>query len=270
MPLVTFSPNTKIKSNDMNTNLAGLSDGSLDTTGNSLAYLRRKEMINHLIGSGLTIATSASLATTIAAGEAIVNGKYLSQLLTNKTFTASKDTYVDLKDDGTYAYVEVANGATSGMTLTLNSDGSDAFRIAKVVTSASAVTSVQQIGIDPLGYQILNSNPVGIARWFRPTFQNSWTDYDTTVYGPVWYGKAKTGHVHIIGLIKNGVTTLDTVIFNLPAGYRPFLRQIYIQSSAAAGGTGRVDVQTNGDILVQTNVSATFTGLSGITFMATS
>src|SRR5260221_6061972 len=49
--------------------------------------------------SGLTIGTSGSLSSTIAAGVAYVNGKKVSPASTPHTFTASKDTYIDLKDD---------------------------------------------------------------------------------------------------------------------------------------------------------------------------
>jgi hypothetical protein len=90
---------------------------------------------------------------------AYVNGKKVSPASTPHTYTASKDTYVDLKDDGTYAYVEVANGATSGMTLTTNSDGSNALRIAAVVTSGSAVTAVTQSLFDNLGNRVYNTSP---------------------------------------------------------------------------------------------------------------
>lgn len=157
MALVTFSPFTKIVSATMNSNLNGLADGTNDTTANSLQTLRKLTLFNH-VNSGCTIPTSANLSSTIASGIAHINGKYVVANTTVKTFTASKDTYVDLKDDGTYAYVEVANGATTGMTLTLNSDGSDALRIAKVVTSGTAVTSVTKTNLDPLGNQIYNTH----------------------------------------------------------------------------------------------------------------
>lgn len=162
MTLHTFIPSTVISSSDHNADHQGLADGSNDTDSNSLQKTRL-EMLPNAVYSGLTIPTSASLTSTIAAGIAYVNGKRLAPSAVAKVFTASKDTYVDLKDDGTFAYVEVANGATTGMTLTANS-----IRIAKVVTSGVAVTSVAQFpkmsgvsvvgdwwgGFDPLGAKI--------------------------------------------------------------------------------------------------------------------
>jgi hypothetical protein len=87
-----------------------------------------------------------------------VNGIRLSINATSKTYTASKDTYVDLKNDGTYTYIEVALGAASPA-LTANS-----IRIAKVVTSGAAVTSVWQADTlphswDSLGNFIYNTDP---------------------------------------------------------------------------------------------------------------
>lgn len=265
MPLVTFSPNTKILSAAVNANNSGLADGSLDTTANSLATTRLLTMAN-FVSSGCTLPTSANLSSTIAAGIVFVNGKYVPVSTTVKTFTASKDTYIDVKDDGTIVYVEVANGATTGMTLTLNSDGSNALRIAKAVTSGTAVTSVAQGGIDWLGWQIFNKNPFGVNQWFRPTFQNSWVDYDTTTFGPVWYGKDKTGIVHVMGIIKNGTTTAATILFNLPAGYRPAIQALI--NGLTNDVIHRCDVKTNGDVILGIAGNAAYVSLNNIQFVA--
>jgi hypothetical protein len=151
-----FTPNTKIKSSLVNENFSGLANGSEDTAANSLELMRRLTFFSH-VQSGYKIPTSANLTATIATGVAIVNGKYVSRTAVSKAFTASKDTYVDLLDDGTLVYIAVANNATTGMTLSVNSDGSNALRLAKVVTSGTAITSVQQSFLDPLGNSIYNT-----------------------------------------------------------------------------------------------------------------
>lgn len=167
MSLHTYIPNSVLSSSDHNADHQGLADGTNDTDSNSLQKTRDEAMFD-FVSSGLTIPTSANLISSVAAGIAYINGKRIAFSAVAKTFTASKDTYVDLKDDGTLVYVEVANGATSGMALTAN-----AIRIAKVVTSGVAITKVIQgagifpgagdqqefAGLDPLGNPIYNTDP---------------------------------------------------------------------------------------------------------------
>jgi hypothetical protein len=122
--------------------------------------LMRRLAFTSFVSSGFTVPTSANLTSTMAGGVAIINGKYVTRTALAKTFTASKDTYVDITDDGGVTYIALTNGATTGMAITLNSDGSKALRIAKVVTSGTAITSVQQYGFDPLNNRIFNTGPI--------------------------------------------------------------------------------------------------------------
>lgn len=103
------------------------------------------DLVNDLLnpGVGTSFAATLSGSFTIAAGTnyfAIVLGQRvfhqsLSPTLT-RTYTASKDTYADLKFDGTFTYVEVSNGA-GAPALTAQS-----LRIAKVVTNGTQVTAM--------------------------------------------------------------------------------------------------------------------------------
>ena len=74
--------------------------------------------------------------------------RYTATSVANNTYTASKDTYVDIGTDGTVDYNEVANGAASPAL------SASHIRVAKVVTNGSAITSVVQAGADSL------SNPI--------------------------------------------------------------------------------------------------------------
>lgn len=136
-----------------------------DSLGNQEQIERRhaESLLQPFVVSGLVPGNSVNLSSAISAGVAYVNGKRIITSSTNKTYTASKDTYVDLKDDGTFAYVEVANGATSGMTMTLNSDGTRALRVGKVITSGSAITGVDLNGFDPLGTPVHPTTPRNVA-----------------------------------------------------------------------------------------------------------
>jgi hypothetical protein len=104
--------------------------------GSSNTALTFADGFGDFIVSGLLSPTSGTLSSTRTAGVAYVTGLRVSVSATAKTYTASKDTYVDLKNDGTFTYIEVANGAAAPA-VTANS-----LRIEMVTTSATAVTTV--------------------------------------------------------------------------------------------------------------------------------
>lgn len=90
---------------------------------------------------------SATLTATIEGGWARVKSTTLGQKYaelavqsTTKAFTLSKDTYVVLKTDGTFVYVEVANGAAKPTQAAIDAAaGADSLYIAKVVTDGTRV-----------------------------------------------------------------------------------------------------------------------------------
>jgi len=77
-----------------------------------------------------------------------------------------------------------------------------------------------------------NWHTVGAAG--EPAFQNSWSSVGGA-YGPVAFRKDPFGHVSLKGVAQSG--TNNTVIFTLPAGYRPAVATTVpvIGDSAAAG-----------------------------------
>lgn len=111
----------------------------------------RSEIISDFVSSGGVVAQSAGLVGTFSNIVYYIAGvRYTATSVANKTYTASKDTYVDINSSGTPIYPEVANGAASPA-LT-----SGYIRVAKVVTNGSAITSVTQNGQDSLGNNIYN------------------------------------------------------------------------------------------------------------------
>jgi len=150
--MYTFSANTIIDSAKVNSNFQGLADGSYVETAVNMDQMRKDTMWAHIV-SGLAPATSGTLTTAISAGVYIDhNGKRWEMPNTNYVCTASRDTYIDVYE-GVYYYTSVANGASSGMTL-----ATDYFRVAKVVTDGTSVTSVVQYDADPLYNHIGNHN----------------------------------------------------------------------------------------------------------------
>ncbi|MBL7723604.1 MAG: hypothetical protein JNK27_05620 [Chitinophagaceae bacterium] len=100
-----------------------------------------------------------------------------------------------------------------------------------------------------------------------PVLQNSWINYGLG-FADAKYYKDKEGVVHLKGLIKNGTITSNTILFTLPAGYRPSTSGQLIFSVDNATGIGRVDVKANGDVVVVTATTNAFLNLTGISFRA--
>jgi hypothetical protein len=100
----------------------------------------RYRMQPEQVYTGLQPATSASLVSDISIGEAYVRGRYIRKDRTrSKTYTASKDTYVDIDNTGAFQFSEVANGAGEPAV------ASNSIRLAKAVTNGTAVTTVTDL-----------------------------------------------------------------------------------------------------------------------------
>lgn len=131
----------------------GLADGTLSTDP-----IRTAVISNHVVSGGI-VAQSAGLVGTFSNIVFYLNGqRYSGSSIANKTYTASKDTYVDVTAASggavSVTYTEVANGAASPALAANN------IRVAKVVTSGAAITSVtQKGGNDTLGNVIYPQGP---------------------------------------------------------------------------------------------------------------
>lgn len=86
--------------------------------------------------------------------------------------------------------------------------------------------------------------------WIAPTLLNGWVNTGTG-WSPAGYMKDTSGYVHIRGLIKSGATGNATILFVLPAGYRPAYELVFITSTDAGGSplTARIDVTSSGNLL---------------------
>lgn len=98
-----------------------------------------------------------------------------------------------------------------------------------------------------------------------PTLLNSWVDYGAAYQG-AGYWKDKCGVVHLCGLIKGGTITAETVIFNLPTGYRPATSEKFFAVSLNAICV--IDIYSSGAVAIKTGANAGWLSLSGITFKA--
>ncbi len=91
---------------------------------------------NSVVTSGLEPATDAGLTSNISAGVAYVNGFRCSKSATANTYTASRDTYVDLDQTCTFQFTEVSNGAAEPIV------AANSARLSLVVTDGDNITTV--------------------------------------------------------------------------------------------------------------------------------
>lgn len=136
-----FSANTLIESAKANQNFDGAYTGDFDETENSLRTYRDESVFDHIVSGGVITDPGASLTQITTAIVALIDGRRVTIGATSKTYTASKDTYVDVLRSGataSYVYTEVSNNAASPA-LAANS-----IRIAIVTTNGTEITNSNQ------------------------------------------------------------------------------------------------------------------------------
>ena len=111
------------------------------------------------------------------------------------------------------------------------------------------------------GWTLISGAPVT----FAPTLLSGWVNYGYG-FASAGYCKGPDNRVHLQGVIKSGAVADGTVIFTLPEGFRPLQKETFIVF-ISGGGFGRVDVNDNGSVVAKI-VNATYTSLSGISFLA--
>lgn len=91
------------------------------------------------VESGLTVTQDTLLDGIVAAGVAYIDQVKATITGDTKSFTASKDTYIDVKADGTYTYIEeILNDPAPALT-------ADSIRLAKVVTDGTEITTITDL-----------------------------------------------------------------------------------------------------------------------------
>lgn len=110
------------------------------------------------------------------------------------------------------------------------------------------------LNLKPSSIVLLTANNfVNVGDTGAPAFQNGWVAYGSS-YGKVGYWKDPFGFVHLKGLAKSG--TINTNIFTLPPGYRPYERKRYM--AVSNGAVGILDVLTDGSVLPVTGNNTYF------------
>lgn len=147
----------------------------------------RSETFSNFVASGGVIAQTSGLTGSFSNIVYYINGRrYTVSSVANRTYTASTDTYVDIGISGTVTYTAVANGVASPA-LAANS-----IRVAKVITSGAAITSVVQTGSDSLGNIIYPINtPVSSKQLQNPNKFSAYSSSATSIAASSVYTKVQ-------------------------------------------------------------------------------
>lgn len=134
----------------------------MEDSGDMELYVR--ETNPNYVVSGCVWTATAGLAGAMSSGVVRVNGirKVVAAVASN-TFTASRDTYIDIDSTGAVGYSAVTNGASSPAL------ASNSVRIAKVVTNGTNVTSVVRYGMDSNSVPIYPLNSLATGK-YRPNY----------------------------------------------------------------------------------------------------
>lgn len=132
---------------------------------------------------------------------------------------------------------------------------------------------------DSIGLKVDAKNSNGTAsgtavynlpRWTPAAMQNGWVTHSTT-FNPPEYTMTKTGEVFLHGVIKDGTITSGTLLFTLPVGMRPSARLIFpVAAGIGTSGNGlaRIDVRTDGQVVLMAATSNRYISLDNIRFMS--
>lgn len=111
--------------------------------------------------------------------------------------------------------------------------------------------------------EVVSASSLAAVSWVAPTLTNSWANYGGAATEA---GYRRVGDVvEVRGVVKSG--TVNTAIFNLPAGFRPATDTVF--AVPAGPGGARLDVGWTGDVsLVSYYASGTnaIVSLAGVRF----
>lgn len=103
------------------------------------------------------------------------------------------------------------------------------------------------------------------------TFANSWAN-KTGGYAAAGYARSEDGVVRLRGTVDTGTKAATTVLFTLPAGFRPATKLVFSVTDDAAGTqtAKQLVVASDGTVAVGAAALAasSFVSLDGISFVA--
>lgn len=100
---------------------------------------------------------------------------------------------------------------------------------------------------------------------YYPSLMNGWANYSDSyggMYAKAHYYKDMHGIVHLGGLVRNG--TYDSIVFNLPVGYRPDKSMVFI-GYTNSDVLSRIDLYTDGGVALRSGNNQ-YASLDGVSF----
>lgn len=150
-----YSPGDPIKSAYTNDDIDGLSTGDNDTDNNSLQLFRQESLDPYFVEGTCVWTLTSGLVGAMSSGVFYYDGQRIPiSAVGSKTFTASKDTYIDISNTGAVTYTETTIGDTAPVVAPNNS------RVAIVTTDGSTIVSITQKDRDTLANLVYNTKPV--------------------------------------------------------------------------------------------------------------
>lgn len=95
---------------------------------------------------------------------------------------------------------------------------------------------------------------IEVEDWTEPELLNGWTEPATSLR--VRYLKDNMGFVHIEGGLIAGTVAANTVLFVLPVGYRPTLRNRFPYVNNTGASLGTMYVEPNGNVVIGSAAAA--------------
>jgi phage minor structural protein len=162
---------------------------------------------------------------------------------------------------------------TEGSTIDLNELSGSVANLQNSVSNISgSIGNIDQTitGINN-SIQGINQTISGIETAITPGVKqnailgNNWVNYGNDFEEAV-YWRNSTATIELSGMISGGTVNANTVLFNLPIGYRP--RAIERFQLPTMGGWCLIDILPNGDVTLISGGNAGWISLSGIVFRA--
>lgn len=191
--------------------------------------------------------------------------------LNNCTAVSIEDNYIEYQSNACFEFLGTCREVyIQGNWIALGSGGGAIAALSNIVGGYFRHNTVYNQTVTTAGTLIdfeigtnykFGTGTMAVQNWIAPALLNSWVNQ--TNYVPVTYRKDSNGVVHLRGNATTGAA--GTVIFNLPAGYRPGAFATF--GTYGTGGASPVEVRLNGDVYVVLAPSNQCS-LNGISFKA--